>query len=170
MKIEDYIDRLNTKFKTGISREQAYRGDLQSLLESIATDVLIINEPAGVDCGKPDYIITKHNIPIGYIEAKDIGTDLDSKSHKEQFDRYRQALNNLIITDYLSFQLFRDGEFVSSASISIGQIQGKRIIGTPENYSDFTDLIRDFCTHTGQTIRSASKLSKMMEQWLDVRI
>ena len=162
MKIEEYIDKLNTRFKSGQAGEHTYRGDLQSLLESIATDVLVINEPAGVDCGKPDYIIKKDNIPIGYIEAKDIGTDLDSKSHKEQFDRYRQALNNLIITDYLSFQLFRDGEFVSSASISIGQIQGKRIIGTPENYSDFTDLIRDFCTHIGQTIRSASKLSKMM--------
>jgi len=162
MTIQEYIDRLNAKFKTGISREQAYRGDLQSLLESIAADVLVINEPAGVDCGKPDYIITKQNIPVGYIEAKDIGTDLDSKAHKEQFDRYRQALHNLIITDYLSFQLFRDGESVSSASISIGQIQGKKIIGTPENYFNFIDLIRDFCTHTGQTIRSASKLSKMM--------
>lgn len=160
MTVQNYIDKLNTRFKTGISREHSYRGDLQNLLENIATDVLVTNEPARIACGAPDYIITKRNIPIGYIEAKDIGADLNSKSHKEQFDRYRQSLNNLIITDYLTFQLFRDGEFVTS--ISIGQIQGNKIIGKPENYSEFTTLTKDFCTYVGQTIKSASKLSKMM--------
>ena len=90
MTILDYIDKLNTRFKTGISREHSYRGDLQTLLESISTDVLVTNEPARVACGAPDYIITKRNIPVGYIEAKDIGADLHSKAHKEQFDRYKQ--------------------------------------------------------------------------------
>ncbi len=161
MTIADYIDRLNTRFKTGISREHSYRGDLQNLLESLADkDVLVTNEPARVECGAPDYILTKGEIPIGYIEAKNIGTDLNSKTYREQFDRYRKSLGNLIITDYLEFQLFREGEFADS--VSIGQIQHNRIIGKSENYSGFVNLIRDFCTHSGQTIKSASKLSKMM--------
>jgi len=160
MTIQNYIENLNTRFKTGISREHSYRGDLQNLLSAIATDVLITNEPARVACGAPDYIITKKNIPVGYIEAKDIGVDLNSKSYKEQFERYKQSLNNLIITDYLTFQLFRDSELV--LTISIGQIKGNKIVGNPENYQEFLDLIKDFCTHVGQTIKSSSKLSKMM--------
>lgn len=160
MTIQNYIDNLNTRFKTGISREHSYRGDLQNLLSAIVTDVLITNEPARVACGAPDYIITKKNIPVGYIEAKDIGVDLNSKSYKEQFERYKQSLNNLIITDYLTFQLFRDSELV--LTISIGQINGNKIVGNPENYQEFLDLIKDFCTHAGQTIKSSSKLSKMM--------
>lgn len=160
MTIQEYIENLNTRFKTGISREHSYRGDLQNLLSAIATDVLITNEPARVACGAPDYIITKKNIPVGYIEAKDIGVDLNSKSYKEQFERYKQSLNNLIITDYLTFQLFRDSELVTT--ISIGQIKGNKIIGNPENYQEFLDLIKEFCTHVGQTIKSSSKLSKMM--------
>jgi len=160
MTTQDYIDKLNTRFKAGISREHSYRGDLQNLLESIATDVLVTNEPARVACGAPDYIITKRNIPVGYIEAKDIGADLNNKAYKEQFDRYRKSLNNLIITDYMTFQLFRDDVFVTS--ISIGQIQGNKIIGKPENYSGFTALIKDFCTHVGQTIKSSKKLAEMM--------
>ncbi|NJK95215.1 MAG: hypothetical protein HC905_10145 [Bacteroidales bacterium] len=44
MTIHNYIDRLNTRFKTGISREHSYRGDLQTLLESISTDVLVLPE------------------------------------------------------------------------------------------------------------------------------
>ena len=160
MTVQEYIDKIHKRYITGISREHSYRGDLQNLLETLAPDVMVTNEPARVACGAPDYIITRKNIPVGYIEAKDIGVDLSNKSYKEQFDRYRQSLNNLIITDYLNFQLFIDGVFVTS--ISIGEIQGNKILARPENFAGFTDLIKNFCIFTGQTIKSASKLSKMM--------
>jgi|ERR1035437_356897 hypothetical protein len=160
MIVQEYIDKIHKRYITGISREHSYRGDLQTLLETLAPDVMVTNEPARVACGAPDYIITRKNIPVGYIEAKDIGSDLNNKTYKEQFDRYRQSLNNLIITDYLDFQLFIDGVFVTS--ISIGEIQGNKIIARPENFAGFTDLIKNFCVFTGQTIKSASKLSKMI--------
>lgn len=160
MNLKEYLDNINKRFKSGISREHTYRGDLQTLLESIATDVLVTNEPARISCGAPDYIITKNDIPVGYIEAKDIGKDLGSKEFKEQFDRYKKSLNNLIITDYLDFWLYIDGEFATS--IKIAEIKNNNIIPLPENYEPFLTLIKDFCTRTNQTIKSASKLSKMM--------
>jgi hypothetical protein len=95
MTIKEYLENINRRYKTGISREHAYRGDLQLLLESMVPDVLVTNEPARIKCGAPDYIITRDNIPVGFIEAKDIGIDLFSKNLKEQFDRYRNSLNNL---------------------------------------------------------------------------
>ena len=52
-------------------------------------------------------VITKGKIPIGYIEAKDIGKDLKSTKYKEQFTRYKKTLDNIIITDYIWFQFFR---------------------------------------------------------------
>ena len=85
MTLAQYLEKLNTRFKTGISTEHSYRGDLQSLLETLAPDLLVTNEPSMVTCGAPDYILTKKNIPVGYIEAKDIGADLDNKSYKEHF-------------------------------------------------------------------------------------
>ena len=33
MNLSQYIDNLNARFQTGISREHAYRGDLQQLLK-----------------------------------------------------------------------------------------------------------------------------------------
>lgn len=160
MTVQEYIEKIHKRYITGISTEHSYRGDLQGLLESLAPEVMVTNEPSRVACGAPDYIITRKNIPVGYIEAKDIGADLNNKLYKEQFDRYKQSLNNLIITDYLTFQLFIDGIFVTS--ICIGEIRGNKIIGNPENYSAFTDFIKNFCIYSGQTIKSASKLSKMM--------
>jgi len=160
MTIQEYIDRVNKNYKTGLSTEHSYRGDLLNLLETIAPDVHITNEPIRIACGAPDYIITKKNIPIGYIEAKDIGKPLDNPDYKEQFDRYKKSLPNLIITDYLVFQLYREGVFVSS--ISIAHIHDGKIISKPENHESFKNLITDFCKYAGQTITSASKLSKMM--------
>lgn len=164
MTIQEYIETLNKRFKTGISREHSYRGDLQTLISFIATDVLITNEPARIACGAPDYIITKRNIPVGFIEAKDIGEkDLDglkSSGNKEQFDRYKASLNNLIFTDYLNFHLYRDGQLVSK--ISIGEIYDKGIKPLPENFDSFSNLIKGFCSHVGQTIKSPKKLAEMM--------
>jgi len=160
MEIAEYIQRLNKRYKSGISREHSYRGDLQNLIETISPDVLVTNEPAHIACGAPDYIITKKNIPIGYIEAKDIGKPLDSKEYKEQFDRYKKSLDNLIITDYINFWLYRNSEFITS--IKIASIENGRIVPVTDNFDSFSDLIKDFCTHIGQTIKSASKLSKMM--------
>jgi predicted helicase len=160
MLIQEYIDNVNKRFKSGISTEHSYRGDLQYLLESIVPDVQITNEPSRIACGAPDYIITKRNIPVGYIEAKDIGKSLDSPDYEEQFDRYKKSLPNLIITDYLDFQLYREGVFATS--VSIAYIQNGKIISKPQNHESFKDSITDFCTYVGQTITSASKLSKMM--------
>ena len=121
---------------------------------------MVTNEPARIACGAPDYIVTKKGIPIGYIEAKDIGVDLKSKSLKEQFDRYRAALENLIITDYLDFHFYVNGEF--KTSIKIADIQGKQIVPIPENFESFQALINDFCLYIGQTIKSSKKLAEMM--------
>lgn len=158
--IQQYIDRINTRFRTGISREHSYRGDLQNLLESLCPGILVTNEPARVACGAPDYILTKGKIPVGYIEAKDIGEDLLNKKHKEQFDRYRSSLPSLIFTDYLDFRLYRDGEFISS--VRIASIQNGKIAGHPEKYEDFLNLIKEFSSYTGQTIKSPKKLAEMM--------
>ena len=123
--VDTYIAELNKRFKTGISREHSYRADLQNLIQELAPEVLVTNEPARVECGAPDYIITKGDIPVGFIEAKDIGKPLDSKEYKEQFDRYRKSLENLIITDYLDFWLYIDGEL--KTTIRIGEISNGNI-------------------------------------------
>ena len=166
MTIEQYIEKVSTRLKSGISREHSYRGDLETLIRELVKGVEITNEPANVtDCGNPDYVITKGKIPIGYIEAKDIGKDLNGKQYKEQFDRYKKALDNLIITDYVWFQFFQNGELIHE--IRIGEIDstnGTYPIVKPlaDNFSKFENLIKNFCTHIGQTIKSSKKLAEMM--------
>ncbi len=97
--IQQYIDRVNNHYRSGLATEHTYRGDLQWLIEQLSPKVTVTNEPARIKCGAPDYIITYKEIPVGYIEAKDVGKNLGSKDYKEQFARYKGSLDNLIITD-----------------------------------------------------------------------
>jgi hypothetical protein len=88
------------------------------LLTHLLTDILVTNEPARSECGAPDYLLSRKDIPVGYIEAKDIGVDLKSKTLKEQFDRHKAGLSNLIFTDYMDFHFYRDGNFVTLVQIA----------------------------------------------------
>jgi hypothetical protein len=158
--IQDYLDNITRRYKTGLSTEHSYRGDLQTLLEGLLPKVLVTNEPARIACGAPDYILTRAAIALGYIEAKDIGKPLNSKDYKEQFDRYLKALDNLIITDYLEFRFYRHGEPVTA--IRLADITGKTLTAKPENFPAFNDLMIGFAAYRGQTITSPSMLAKMM--------
>ena len=164
--IGDYIRQINTRFKSDISREHAYRADLEKLLRQLTSGVEITNEPANVtDCGNPDYVITKGKIPVGFIEAKDLGKDLNSKVFKEQFDRYRKALDNLMITDYCCFKFYQNGALVHE--INIGKIAApidgiRQVKALTENFAEFTTLIQNFVEYVSQTIKSSKKLAEMM--------
>lgn len=164
MNITNYLDNINKRYKLGNATEHTYRGDLQQLLESLVPEIRATNEPKRQSCGAPDYILTKKEIPVGFIEAKDIGDkDLEGAKktgNKEQFDRYKASLNNLIFTDYLDFHLYIDGIFVTK--IAIAEIKNGAIVPLPNNFGKFENLIKDFCVHTGQTIKSPKKLAEMM--------
>jgi len=164
MTLQEYIDNLDKRYRLGNATEHTFRGDLQQLLESLVPTIRATNEPKRQKCGAPDYILTKKDIPVGFIEAKDIGDkDLEGKKktgNKEQFDRYKASLNNLIFTDYINFHLYREGEFITK--IAIGEVTEKGIRPLTENFGSFENLINDFCTHVGQTIKSSKKLAEMM--------
>jgi len=160
MTIAEYLQAVDKQYRTGIAREHSYRGDLQQLLTTLCPGVLVTNEPARIACGAPDYILTKKDIPVGYVEAKDINVDIGSKSLKEQFDRYRSALENLIITDYLEFRFYKGGEHTTT--VRIAEVVNGKIRSLPAEFDKFTALIKDFAAWQGQTISSPKKLAEMM--------
>ncbi len=164
MTLQSYIDNLNQRYQLGNATEHTFRGDLQQLLESLLPEIRATNEPKRQKCGAPDYILTKKDIPVGFIEAKDIGDkDLEGKKksgNKEQFDRYKASLNNLIFTDYVDFHFYSEGEFVTK--IALAEISEGKIVALPQNFARFENLMKDFCTQVSQSIKSPKKLAEMM--------
>jgi predicted helicase len=164
MTLQEYIYSLDKRYRLQNATEHTFRADLQQLLESLVPDIRATNEPKRQKCGAPDYILTKKDIPVGFVEAKDIGDkDLEGKkktANKEQFDRYKASLNNLIFTDYINFHFYREGQLITK--IAIGVVVQNGIESLPENFVRFENLIKNFCTHLDQTIKSPKKLAQMM--------
>lgn len=162
--VNQYISDLNTQYRTTLAREHSYRPALQEFLSGLLPKCTVTNEPARTNCGSPDYIITRKsdNLAVAFIEAKDIDdTDLDGKKqHKEQFSRYKDALETIIFTDYLDFHLYRDGEFVDA--VRLAQCDGKKISLLKENVEKFLLLIQDFAESGLQPVTNAKKLAKTM--------
>jgi len=165
MTIENYIDDINQRYQLGNATEHTFRGDLQQLIESLIPDVRATNEPKRQPCGMPDYILTKGEISVCVIEAKNIGDkDLEGRlktGNKEQFDRYKNAnLGSLIFTDYLEFHFYENDQFI--IKINIGRVRNGNIVPIIDNFEEFTNRLKDAVVKIPQSIKIPSKLAKMM--------
>jgi predicted helicase len=158
--INNYIAQLSAIFQRGNATEHTYRADLKLLIETLYPDIIATNEPARIQCGAPDYIITRKNIPLGYIEAKDIDKNLNDKIYQEQFNRYKKSLNNLIITNYTDFHFFKNGELIKT--VKIAEIHNNKILPLKENFDIFKQYLNSFISYNGQSLKTPSKLAKMM--------
>ena len=162
MDYKEYIKDLDRLFSVGNTTEHSFRGSLQSFLSALLPGYVVTNEPRRRECGAPDYVVTKKGTPVAFFEAKDIDDgDLDGrKAHKEQFNRYKTSLDGIIFTDYLDFHLYVGGEFIDS--VRIADTKGNRIVGLPENYERFVELINHLVTKGRQRITSSAALARQM--------
>ena len=76
-----------------------------------------VNKASHVACGAPDFVASRSGLPIGHIECKDMGSDLDRVGSDEKLMRYRAGLPNLIRTDCLEFRCCAYHEFREMARV-----------------------------------------------------
>ena len=160
--ISAYIKEVNQLYQTGVTTEHSFRPALQQLLKS-CTNLIAINEPTHIACGAPDFtLLTKDHLAVAYIEAKDLfDSDLEGKKkNKEQFDRYKNALDTVVFTDYLDFHLYVDGVFLDSVKLAVVQ-NGKIVLNEPQ-VGRFESLIEKLRSARPQKIASSTKLAKLM--------
>lgn len=162
--IRDYLDQIATDVASGISTEHTHRPALKALLESEAP-VRATNEPARVRCGAPDFSIwreTSHGpLTLGYVEAKEVGDSLAAVEDSEQLQRYRAALPNLILTNYLEFRWYIDGKWTRTAVLGELDATGA-VVAHDDGVGEVLELLGDFVAQPPQTVRSALELAERM--------
>jgi predicted helicase len=159
--IGDYLSKIQKVEKSGKATEHSYRSAIEFLFHSLDEGVTALNEPKRVECGAPDFIIERKGIIIGHVEAKDLGVDLRSLkgANKEQQERYLNGLPNLIYTNGLDFEFFRDSERIATVSIATYE---KSIEPKPEKFEELENLLKDFLAQHPQTITSPAVLARKM--------
>lgn len=160
-----YIKELDRLYLTGLTTEHSFRPALQKMLEQIC-ECTVVNEQSHIDCGAPDLTLLRNNLPLAFVEAKNLEDgDLDGRrKNKEQFDRYKSSLDTVIFTDYLDFKLYRHGEWVMS--VHLAEIQGKHICLCDEAglsaSAGLLEMLAIVRQQTPQHITSAIRLAQLM--------
>ncbi len=159
--IHQYLAEIKAKFRTGQALEHAYRPALQRLMESFPY-VHAINDPKRSEFGAPDFVFRKKSSPRivqGYAETKDLDGDLDKVEKTNQMDRYR-GYSNLILTNYLEFRFFRNGE--KYRTISIGRLKNGKLITAAEQGESLLRELEAFLAQTPEAITSGLRLAQIM--------
>jgi len=121
---KEYLSNLVKTFQKGDAREESYYEYLSEFLKQFSKsernkqiDVTIL--PLKTEAGNPDFRIWdgKQKI-IGYIEAKDLATDLDRIEDTEQLQRYLATFPNVILTNFTEFRLYRNEEQIDKTAIA----------------------------------------------------
>lgn len=158
---KDYLAQVEQAYKAGNATEHTHRPALKDLLEAFQSGIIATNEPKRIKCGAPDYIITRKNIPLGFVEAKDIGISLDDTESSEQLKRYRDGLANLILTDYLEFRWYVSGELRLTARLAKPQANG-RLRAEAEGVQQLTELLQPFFAENIPVVSSPKELAVRM--------
>ena len=109
--LREYREALKRERASGQATEHSYRPAVKALLEALGGEgVSAVNEPAQASYGAPDFIVQRSGVPVGHVECKDVGADLEAVQESEQLRRYRDALPNLILTDQCRFRWYVNGE------------------------------------------------------------
>ncbi len=166
--VGDYLRKIEQLHRAGNATEHTFRPALQDLLEGIGgAQITATNEPKRVKCGAPDYVLTRDTgngvFTIGYVEAKDIvGVSLDKVEHGDQMARYKRALDNLVLTDYLEFRWFIKGE-KQPMTARLATVQPNRSLLIDKNgIGSVESLLKSFLGRPVESIKSPSELAKRM--------
>jgi len=162
----DYLSEIRSKLYSGDTTEHSYRPALQDLLEGLDKGISAINEPKRISCGAPDFKISRKTVPLGYVETKDIRTNLDEIEqgkgpHGEQFLRYRDGLPNWILTDYLEFRWFVNGKKRLSTRLADLDAKGKVVL-RKNGEQELSQLLQAFLGETALTVATAKDLAISM--------
>jgi hypothetical protein len=162
---ENYIQSISSKFSHKETSEMGYRTDFEILIKEIFESInvwRIDHDAKAKEGNKPDFIVLKYDVPILYIEAKDIGVSLDKIEKSEQMARY-YGYANLVLTDYVEFRFYRNGlRYQDPIRIADYDIKDRIITPIPESYEHVAKTLVDFAQSHREPIRSGEHLSKIM--------
>lgn len=160
--LQAFLDSCQNVLNTGQATEHSYRKSLETLLNSLSPEIIALNEPKRQKVGAPDFILFKKDLPIAYLEAKDMVISLDNHLRtSDQITRY-QGLGNLCFTNNLDW-IFYEGK-TEIARIKIGQLVSGKILAQPENFALLGSLLENFVSKQSITIRSPIQLAQKMAE------
>ena len=167
-----YLKELSAVALQGDAREESFYPALADMLSEVAqasgrTYVHVTTLPKPTDAGNPDFRLWNGtDRVVGYVEAKKPTEErLDPIEDSEQLRRYRSTFPNLILTNFLEFRLYRNGERVETVlaarPLVLNRLRTTPPIEKPDELYRLLDRFLDFSLPKAFTAESlAVELAK----------
>ena len=160
-----YLAGLEDKRKTGRASEHTYRTPFEIYLKTFNVEVLNDPNPSEQEdtdsrIKRPDFDVEREGIPIGHIECKTVGKNLDTAEKSEQMLRYRDAFYNLILTDYVEFRWYVGGE--RRAEGRLGRFDQDRFVEDETGIEKVLGILDAFLNTTEQPVTNPAELAERM--------
>lgn len=163
--LQNYISSVSSKYAHEETSEMGYRTDFELLLKGIFESINVSrfdHDARAKQGNKPDFVVLKNDVPILYIETKDIGVSLDKIEKSEQMSRYF-GYANLVLTDYVEFRFYRNGlPYGEPIKIAEYSKSNRTINPLPNNFDYLAKTLVDFTQSHKEPIKSGKHLSKIM--------
>ncbi|MGB5969662.1 MAG: N-6 DNA methylase [Spirulinaceae cyanobacterium] len=151
-----YLKSIQKNLKKG--SERSHYPALKDLLDNPSQGIDGVIEEKGNKAGIPDFTVTQRDLLIGYVEAKDVGLDLNQVEKTEQLKRYREAFPNLILTNYLEFRWYVNGK--RRLKEIVAEREGNKL--EVKDTEKTAALLEQFLNYKGEIIHSPEDLAEQM--------
>ncbi len=153
---DTYLKSIQKNLEKG--SERSHYPALKALLDNPDNEIDAVVEEKGNKAGIPDFTVKRRELLVGYVEAKDVGSDLDQIEKTEQLKRYLEAFPNLILTNYLEFYWYVNGKCRQKevlAERNANKLQSKTT-------DKIAALLDQFLNYAGEIINSPEDLAEQM--------
>ena len=164
--LNSYFAEIHKVYVAGRFREESFYSFLKTVVEQCSqffpseSKAGVLVQPKRTEVGVPDFLIKRDGDIVGYIEAKSPGANLDEAEKSEQLQRYRESLPNLILTNFLEFRLYRNGNVVDKAQVGRqATLLDLKYPPVPEKLDLFLGLLEKFFSFSTPEIKTSSGLS-----------
>lgn len=165
--LKSYLKYITEISSRGDAREESFYIALSQLLDDYAEstgrkNIHVTTLPKKTEAGNPDFRVWDGNIrQVGYIEAKaPTVANLDHIEDSEQLKRYIGTFPNVILTNFLEFRLYRNGDLIDQVQIARPVILNKLKTEPPvEKETEFLEFLEKFFSFSLPKLHSARSLA-----------
>ncbi len=156
LSFDAYLKSIQKNLQKG--SERSHYPALKDLLDNPAEEIDAVIEEKGNKAGIPDFTVARRDLLVGYVEAKDVGLDLDQIEKTEQLQRYLEAFPNLVLTNYLEFRWYVNGKRRQKEVLA--ERNGDTL--QAKDTDQVAALLDQFLNYTGEIISSPEDLARQM--------
>jgi predicted helicase len=153
---DSYLKLIQNNLQKG--SERSHYPALKDLLDDSDKGIDAVIEEKGNKAGIPDFTVRRRELLVGYVEAKDVGLDLDQIEKSEQLQRYLEAFPNLVLTNYLEFRWYVNGKR-RQKEVLANRSENKLQATATEKMAALLD---QFLNYTGEIVSSPEDLARQM--------